>query len=98
MGGAQPEGQRLTVRADAVEWRRVDAEIVIQVRSSGAYLVLNPSASELWEILAEGASAIELTDELVSRHGIDRQRASEDVRQLLDDLGTRGLLQEVADG
>ncbi len=84
----------LRVRADALEWREVDGEIVALDLRRSVYLAINPSGALLWPALVEGASRDELVTRLSDEAGISAEVASADVERFLAELAEHGLLDE----
>ncbi len=82
----------LRVRREAGAWYEMDGEIVLLVVETGAYLGLNPSATVLWGMLADGATRDELVDALHQVYGLDAERATLDVQTFLDTCARHGLL------
>lgn len=82
----------LALRPDSVDWRVVGDEVIAIERGSSTYLATNASGSELWQKLISGTTFSELIDLIVSRYGISRSRASDDVERFLSMLDERGLL------
>jgi hypothetical protein len=85
--------RRLRLRPDAVAWRSVGDEIVALDCMRSAYLAVNPSASVLWRLLAEGACRDELVAALDDGFAIGAGRATVDVDSFLADLARRGLVE-----
>ena len=83
----------LRLREDAVRWREIDREVVAVDLESSTYLSTNESGVRLWRRLADGATMEQLIDELVSVFGIERDRATADVRTFLTELQARNLLE-----
>ena len=84
--------EKLRLNNDAVSWREVNGEVIALRHSSSEYLSTNPTGTLMWTALAEGASRAELTALLVSRFGIDADRAAADVDAFVALLASRGLL------
>ena len=82
----------LRVRADALEWREVEGEIVALDLRRSQYLAINPSGAALWPALLEGASREELVERLCAEAGIDREAAGPDVDAFLAQLADHDLL------
>ena len=87
-------GERLRLRPGGLEWRLIEGEVIAIDVPRAQYLGANPSASLLWEALAEGASEEELAELLVDRYSIDRLSAGRDVGAFVAELETHGLLAE----
>ncbi len=84
----------LRIRADELEWRLVDDEVVILDLHNQHFLSLNPSGARLWKALADGgATRAELVAELVAAYGIDATQAAADVEELIASLSAESFLQ-----
>jgi hypothetical protein len=84
---------QLRLRADALQWREVDGEVIALEGRSATYLAANASGTLLWQALAEGTTRDQLVDQLVGRFGIDQARAAEDVDSFLRALEAQDLLE-----
>jgi predicted Rdx family selenoprotein len=88
---------RLQLRDAAVEWRRVDDEVVALHLETSMYLAINASGRLLWERLADGgATRAELIAHLRADFGLDADRAAADVDAFLAGLREQQLLAEPA--
>jgi hypothetical protein len=85
-------GQRLKFDPERALWREVGDELVIFEVATTTYLTLNSSARTLWKHLADGASPVELTAELVATYAIAEDMAARDVERFLEALEARSLL------
>jgi coenzyme PQQ synthesis protein D (PqqD) len=94
MTNADSEMQKLRLRAEALQWREVEGEVIALEEGSATYLAANTAGSALWEKLAEGTTRARLVAELVGRFGIDEQRAGEDVDKFLQQLAAQNLLEQ----
>ena len=83
---------RLRLRADKIEWREVEGEVIALDQKASLYLAGNATATLLWRALSAGATRGDLVSILTETFGIDRQRADADVDAFLADLRSRGLL------
>jgi hypothetical protein len=79
----------------AVSWTETDDStiVVLDMRTS-RYMSLNPSGSQLWLLLVEGATEGELTSALMEKYELSEEAARADVEAFLDDLRGRELLTE----
>ena len=83
-------------RSPAVEETHVGDRVVLYQKQSGNAIVLNPTATILWEQLRNDAGLHELSAELSSRFAdIDHDKIAEDVRVCLEELTTERLIQQV---
>jgi len=81
------------LRADALDWRTVEGEIVaLDIRTS-TYLAINRSGARLWPMIVQGTDREILVNRLVTDYDVDTARATADVGAFLDLLGERGLLE-----
>jgi hypothetical protein len=85
--------QELKVRADAVEWRKVEGEIVALDLRSSIYLAINRSGTLLWPALVEGATREELVRRLQDEWDLDEDAARSDVESFIAKLDERDLLE-----
>ena len=85
---------RIRLRKDAVAWREVDGEVIALGLESSTYFGTNSSGAVLWRRLAEGTTRAELVSELMTTFELGQGRAETDVDAFLDDLTSRGLLQQ----
>jgi PqqD family protein of HPr-rel-A system len=81
-------------RSQDVETSTAGDRVVLYHRRSRHALVLNPTGSWIWELLAEPASVAGLVAEL-RRHypTVSLEDAERDVTALLDDLRTHGMIE-----
>jgi hypothetical protein len=87
--------ESLRIRGDALEWRRVEGEIVALDLRRSEYLAINPSGAALWPALLEGATRDQLVERLLEKWGVDREAAERDVDTFLSQLEGRDLLDRV---
>jgi hypothetical protein len=80
------------LKADAIEWREVEGEIVALDLDSSEYLAVNRTGTVIWPLLVDGSTREELAAELAGRYEIDKAAAERDVDQFLSALSERGLL------
>ena len=86
----------LKLRADALDWRIIDGEIVaLDVRTS-TYLAINRTGARLWPLIAQGTDREALVEQLVSDYDIAGAQATADVDAFLDLLRERNLLEVAA--
>jgi len=84
------------LRQEAVQWRRLEGEIVALDLQRALYLSVNRTGVALWESLARGATRDHLEEILVAEHGLGAQTAASDVDAFLVDLDEQGLLVQAA--
>jgi hypothetical protein len=82
----------LRLRAADLHWREIDGEIVALEARSSRYVAANGAGAVLWHALVAGSTRERLADELVTRFGIDRERAAADVDRFVAELAEQGLL------
>jgi hypothetical protein len=85
--------ERLKVRPDALEWRKVEGEIVALDLRRSVYLAINPSGAALWPALMEGATREELVQRLTEECEVGRKAAASDVDSFLSELSEHDLLE-----
>lgn len=89
-------------RSDQVVTRQLAGEtVLVPIRQDQADFqkvhMLNETGAAVWEALARPRDFDELIDELAARFKADRAVIAADVRELLDDLQERGLVELQAD-
>jgi PqqD family protein of HPr-rel-A system len=72
-----------------------DAQIVFD-RASGGVHVLNPTGALVWQVLDGQGTIDEIAADISEVFGIERAEALEQVSDLARQLGTAGLLRDVA--
>jgi hypothetical protein len=83
----------LRLRADKVEWRVVEDEVVALTLDNDRYLGANRTGALLWQALAEGSDLPSLVG-LLEHEGAAGDEAEQDARAFLDALRARDLLEE----
>ena len=84
---------QIRLRADALEWREVEGEIVALDIRDDQYLAVNHTGVVLWKELTTGATKERLVTILVERYGVDRERAAADTDAFLSLLHQRDLIE-----
>jgi len=84
--------ETLRLNGDAVSWREVNGEVIALRHEASEYVSTNATGTLIWSALANGASREQLAAMLVSRFGIEADRAAADVDAFVDQLASRGLL------
>lgn len=79
-------------RIESAMARRVDDEIVILDVKSGQYFGLNDVGATIWECLSEDCSREDLVDTILQTYDVDREQASLDVDELVEQLVEAGLV------
>ena len=92
MSAGETDGGELRLRAEAVQWREVDGEVIALDEQDAAYLAGNSTATLLWRALAEGTTRDALVQSLCEQYGVDEARAGTDVDAFLNQLRERKLL------
>lgn len=86
--------ERIRLRAEAVEWRLVEGEVVVLDLRNSLYFAINETGAVLWQSLAEGAAVAELTELLREEFDVDEATAAADVTAFLQDLRSKALIDE----
>lgn len=81
------------LRADAVDWREVDGQVVVLDRAGSVYLAVNAAGAALWPAIVEGATRSQLVQVLLDTFDVERARAERDVDVFVASLAERGLLE-----
>lgn len=85
-------------------WERKDNWVGSQIEDSfvmlnfegGEYVSLNSTATEIWNALESPRSAEDLVADLISRYDISSSDCAISVKRMLEDLTTKGLVQQVS--
>ena len=85
--------ERVRLRADGLEWREIEGEIVALDGPSIHYLAINRTGAVLWPALLEGATREELAGRLVQSFDVDPSAAAADVDAFLGALRAHDLLE-----
>ena len=82
----------LKLREDTIRWKEIDGETILLDLRTSMYLSVNPSATLLWRMLAEGTTREALVQALDNEYAIGSDQAREDVELFLADCAARGLV------
>lgn len=83
----------LKLKADALDWRIIEDEIVALDLRTSNYLAVNRAGTRLWPMIVQGAERQALVERLVSDYALSLAQATADVSAFLDLLHERGLLE-----
>ena len=83
----------LTLRAEAVDWREVDGQVVVLDRAGSVYLAVNAAGAALWPAIVAGATRPQLVRILLDTFDVERARAEADVDAFVATLRERRLLE-----
>ena len=70
--------------------------ILLDLRT-GVYYSLDDLGSKIWGVLARGESLSRMEEEILSEYDVPEERLRHDVKEFLDDLAGKGLLERVSD-
>ena len=73
-------------------WRSTGDKVVVLSLTSGAYFSLNPSASLLWRLIAEGKDSESLSGVLAKTFDVVEEEARRDVAEFLAQLEDEKLI------
>ena len=77
-------------------WRRAgDRILLLRPIGDKEIVSLSGTAMDLWLLIGEPRSISELSEVLARRYGADTETVSRDVEAFFEDLGQRGLVEEV---
>lgn len=79
---------------NGVSTAEVDYGIALLDERGGQYWNLNPTGALVLRTLLAGGTAEEAANELAHQYAIDPETASRDVRELVDELCSAGLLEQ----
>jgi hypothetical protein len=84
----------LRLRADVLEWRDIEGEVVAVDLRTATYLAVNRSGATLWQALASGASRRQLVDDLIDTYRLPREQATTELETFLQMLFEQDILLE----
>ena len=87
-----PPGARLRATRNEVSCT-VEGEVVILNFADEVYYGLDGVGARVWELLREQRTLAELRDVVASEYDVDAATAEADLRELLEDLAARRLLE-----
>ena len=77
----------------SVVWTKLGEEVAILNSQTGTYFGLDAVGSRIWCLMADGAAVDEVVSTLLTEYGVDEQRVRDDLRELIDQLAARSLVQ-----
>jgi hypothetical protein len=83
------------IRDADVTWRAIDDQVVVLNLITSQYLTLNGTASELWRLLAPGATESGLVAYLVTTYDLESAMATADVAVFLDECRQHEVIETV---
>ena len=86
-----PDGARIILASDLLS-REIDNELVILNLRDGIYYGLEDVGARVWSLLQKPVTFAVIRETLLAEYSVDRDRCDEDLRRLLADLETRGLI------
>ena len=76
-----------------VVWTKLGEEVAILNSKTGAYFGLDPVGSRIWCLVAGGAAIDEVVSTLLSEYGVDEQQIRSDLKELIERLASRSLVE-----
>jgi hypothetical protein len=76
-----------------VVWTKLGDEVAILNSETGTYFGLDPVGSRIWCLMAEGIGIDEVVTRLLSEYQVDEERVRDDLRELIEQLEARALVQ-----
>lgn len=83
----------IRLRADALEWREIDGEVVALDLRRQTYLAVNEGGTVVWPALAAGTTLEELVSRMVDAFEVDPARAAVDINAFVAELTQLGLIE-----
>jgi hypothetical protein len=77
----------------SVVWTKLGEEVAILNSQTGTYFGLDAVGSRIWCLMADGVAVDEVVSTLLTEYGVDEQRVRDDLRDLIDQLAARSLVQ-----
>jgi Coenzyme PQQ synthesis protein D (PqqD) len=82
----------MRIRADILEWREVEGEVVALDLRNNTYLAVNSTGAAIWPTLVSGADRQELVRRLTQTFDVSEERAAVDLDAFLAELAEQDLL------
>ncbi len=79
-------------RTEEVAFRIIDGEAVLLHLDNGVYYTLNEVGSMAWELFDGVTSSEAIVATITEEYEVDTETVREDLRELLKDLATEGLV------
>jgi len=76
-----------------VVFRRLDEGGVLVDLATNQIFELNHTATRVWELLGESQAPTSIADQLAAEFDVDIETAAEQIRSLLHDMESEGLLE-----
>lgn len=90
---AESDGEVFRLRAEAVDWRVVEEQVVALDRARSVYLAVNQAGAALWPAIVAGTTRDGLVRVLLDTFDVDADRAGADVDTFVAGLDERDLLE-----
>lgn len=84
----------LRLRSHDLEFREIEGEVVALDLRTSSYIGINETGGALWPLLQEGTDESTLVRALMEKFGVGEDLARRDVREFVEELRKRGLLDE----
>ncbi|CAN5649430.1 hypothetical protein BH20ACT23_BH20ACT23_14530 [soil metagenome] len=84
----------IKLRADSLEWREIEGQIVVLDLDGSTYLAVNRVGAVLWPDLVRGSGREDLVDRLTEVFDVTPAVARQDLDSFLATLADQGLLQK----
>jgi hypothetical protein len=85
------KGARKVILNQAVVFAELNDEAILLNVETGIYYGLNPTGTQIWELLVEGLGEDEIIQRILADYEVDAAQASADVAEFLGFLTTRGV-------
>ena len=79
---------------DGVSTAETEYGMALLDEDTGRYWNLNPTGALVLCRLLDGGTSAQAVDELAEQYAVDRETASRDVEELMDDLRSAGLVEQ----
>ena len=76
---------------DQVSSELADEAVILHL-ANGVYYSLNPTGTEIWQMLQQPQTVQTIHDELLAHYDIEPSHCASDLLALLEELATKGLI------
>lgn len=82
----------VTASADLIS-SDLAGEVIMLDLKSGIYYGLDSVGARIWSLLQEPKSIIQIRDVILAEYDVDQDRCEQDLRVLIDEMLSRGLIE-----
>lgn len=77
---------------DEIDEQRIDDKIILFDTKSFRFYELNPTMTEIWDMLDKNPTMEDVVNDIVSKYDVDEETAKKDVEKSLNDMLDKNLI------